>query len=145
MHVSASSSANYPPLRERGLVAKAQDYAEAILNRPGGEKPVVLRRHKNGTTLLHRGRALTKTHASRVGEVQAELMAEVLGVELPAVGGEVATKVASGVLYRTIAVPSLDVRRPEARAVLAQLMNTAAMQRAPSTPSNSTSGLLIRS
>ena len=72
-------------------------------------------------------------------------MAEVLGVELPAVGGEVATKVASGVLYRTIAVPSLDVRRPEARAVLAQLMNTAAMQRAPSTPSNSTSGLLIRS
>jgi hypothetical protein len=109
--------------------SKAQDYAEAVINRPGGEKPVVLRRHKNGATLLHRGRALTKTHASRVGQVQAELMAEVLGVELPAVGGEIATKVSSGVLYRAIAVSSLDVRRPEARAVVAELMNVAAMQR----------------
>jgi hypothetical protein len=109
--------------------SKAQDYAEAVINRPGGEKPVVLRRHKNGTTLLHRGRALTKTHASRVGEVQAELMAEVLGVELPAVGGDIAIRVSSGVLYRAIAVSSLDVRRPEARAVVAELMNTAAMQR----------------
>ena len=108
---------------------KAQGYAETVLNRPGGEKPVVLRRHKSGATLLHRGRALTKTHASVVGEAQAEFMAEVLGVKLPAIGGEVATKVSSGVLYRAIAVSSLDVRRPEARAVLAALMNTAAMQR----------------
>ena len=108
---------------------KAQDYAESVLNRPGGEKPVVLRRHKSGATLLHRGRALTKTHATNVGAMQAQLMAEVLGVDLPPVGGEVATKISSGVLYRAIAVSSLDVRRPEAQAVLEQILNTAAMQR----------------
>ena len=108
---------------------KAQDYAERVLNRPGGEKPVTLKRHKTGVTLLHHGRALTRTHDSKVGEVQAELMAEVLGVELPEVGGEVRTKVPSGVLYRAVAVSSLDVRRPEARAVLGQIMNVAAMQR----------------
>ena len=108
---------------------KAQDYAEHVLNRPGGEKPVTLKRHKSGATLLHQGHAITKTHASKVGEIQAELMAEVLGVELPEVGGEVSTKVPSGVLYRAVAVSSLDVRRPEARAVLGQIMNTAAMQR----------------
>ena len=56
-------------------------------------------------------------------------MAEVLGVDLPPVGGEVATKISSGVLYRAIAVSSLDVRRPEAQAVLEQILNTAAMQR----------------
>ena len=61
--------------------ARAQDYAESVINRPRGEMPVTLRRHKNGVTLLYRGRALTKTHATKVGEVQAELMAEVLGVE----------------------------------------------------------------
>ena len=55
---------------------KAQDYAETVLNRPGGEKPVVLRRHKSGATLLHRGRALTKTHATNVGAMQAQLMAD---------------------------------------------------------------------
>jgi hypothetical protein len=107
---------------------KAQDYAESVLNRPGGAKPVTLKRHKTGTTLLHQGHALTRTHASKVGEIQAELMAEVLGVELPDVGGEVSTQVPSGVLYRAVAVSSLDVRRPEARAVLGQIMNTAAMQ-----------------
>ena len=108
---------------------RAQDYAESVINRPRGETPVTLRRHKNGVTLLYNGRALTKTHASKVGEVQAELMAEVLGVELPALGEDASTKVASGVLYRAIAVSSLDPRRPEARAVLGQLMRTAAMQR----------------
>jgi hypothetical protein len=108
---------------------RAQDYAESVINRPRGETPVTLRRHKNGVTLLYNGRALTKTHASKVGEVQAELMAEVLGVELPGPGEDASTKVASGVLYRAIAVSSLDLRRPEARAVLGQLMRTAAMQR----------------
>jgi hypothetical protein len=108
---------------------RAQDYAESVLNRPRGETPVTLRRNKSGATLLHRGRALTKTHASNVGEVQAKLMAEVLGTELPEVGGEVSLRVPSGVLYRAISVSSLDVRRPEARALLGQIMNTAAMQR----------------
>ncbi len=108
---------------------KAQDYAEQVLNRPGGEKPVTLRRTKSGVTLLHEGRALTKTHASGVGEMQAKLMAMALGVELPEVGGSVETRVPSGVLYRAVAVSSLDVRRPEAQAVLGQLMSTAAMQR----------------
>ena len=108
---------------------RAQDYAEAVLNLPGGEKPVTLSRHKNGVTLLYRGRALTKTHASKLGEIQAELMADVLGVELPKLGEVVSTKVASGLLYRAVAVSSLDVRKPEGRAVVAQLMRTAVMQR----------------
>lgn len=108
---------------------KAQDYAEQVLNRPGGEKPVTLKHTKSGATLLHRGRALTKTHASAVGQTQAKLMAMALGVELPEVGGSVDLRVSSGVLYRAVAVSSLDVRRPEALAVLGQLMSTAEMQR----------------
>jgi hypothetical protein len=107
----------------------AQDYAERVLNRPGGEKSVTLKHHKNGVTLLHQGHALTRTHASKIGAIQAQLMAEVLGVELPDVGGKVRTKVPSGVLYRAVAISSLDVRRPEARTVLSQIMNIAAMQR----------------
>ena len=108
---------------------KAQDYAEQVLNRPGGAKEITLRRNKTGTTLLYHGRTLTRTYDSALGEVQARLMAEVLGVDLPGVGFSVTTKVSSGVLFRAVSVSSLDVRRPEARAVLAQIMNTAAMQR----------------
>ena len=109
--------------------SKAQDYAEQVLNRPGGETPVTLRHHRSGYTLLHRGRALTKTHASSVGELQAEFMAQALGVSPPGVGESVSTKVPGGVLYRAVAISSLDLRKPEARMVLDQLMRTAAMQR----------------
>ncbi len=109
---------------------RAQDYAEAVLDRPRGETPVTLRRHKSGCTLLYRGRALTKTHASQVGALQAEFMAQALGVELPAeAGGSVSTRLGTGALYRAIAISSLDLRRPEARVLLGQLLSTAALQR----------------
>ncbi|MYF64618.1 MAG: hypothetical protein F4185_01140 [Chloroflexi bacterium] len=57
-------------------------------------------------------------------------MALALGIDLPQeVGGEVSTKVGSGVLYRAIGASSLDLRRPEAQIVLEQLLATAALQR----------------
>ena len=108
---------------------RAQDYAETILNRPGGELAVTLKRGKAGVTLLYRGRALTRCYASRVGAMQSVFMAEALGVKLPPVGGRVTTKVPGGVLYRAVAISSLDLRRPESRDVLAQLLAMAAMQR----------------
>ena len=109
---------------------KALDYAERLINRPRGETPVTIRRNKNGYTLLHNRRALTKTHASGVGALQAQAMAAALGVGLPReVGEETTAKVGTGVLYRAIGASSLDLRRPEAQIVLQQLLATAALQR----------------
>ena len=109
---------------------KALDYAERLINRPRGETPVTVRRNKNGYTLLHNRRALTKTHASGVGALQAQAMADALGVGLPReVGEETTAKVGTGVLYRAIGASSLDLRRPEAQVVLQQLLATAALQR----------------
>ncbi|MEX2599456.1 MAG: hypothetical protein WD533_07360 [Dehalococcoidia bacterium] len=109
---------------------RAQDYAEEVLNRPRGETTVTLRRNKNSVSLLYRGRALTKTHASKVGELQAKCMAMALGVELPTeIGGEVSTKQGSGVIYRAIAISSLDLRKEEAQALLGMHMQTAMVQR----------------
>ena len=110
--------------------ASAIEYAERLINRPRGETSVVIRRTRSGYTLLHQRRALTRTHASGVGALQAQAMALALGVELPSeVGGEAEAKVGSGVLYRAIAASSLDLRRPEAQVVLEQLLSTAALQR----------------
>ena len=108
---------------------RAQDYAERVLARPRSDMPVTLKRGKGGATLLYRGRALTKCHASRVGAAQAAYMAQALGVELPPMGGKVIVQVPGGVLYRAVAISSLDLRRAEARLVLAQLLATAEMQR----------------
>lgn len=109
---------------------RALDYAERLINRPRGETLVSIRHNKNGYTLLHRGRALTRTYATQVGDLQAQAMAMALGVQLPPQRGQtVDTKVASGVLYRAISASSLDLRRPEAHIVLEQLLSTAALQR----------------
>ncbi len=56
-------------------------------------------------------------------------MARALGVDLPPQGGKVSTKVPSGVLYRAIGISALDLRRPEALKVMAQLLATAELQR----------------
>ena len=108
---------------------RAQDYAERVLARPRSDFPVTLKRGKGGTTLLYRGRAVTKCHASRVGGVQAAYVARALGVELPSLGGQVTTQVPGGVLYRAVAISTLDLRRDEARQVLRHLLATAEMQR----------------
>jgi hypothetical protein len=108
---------------------RAQDYAERVLARPRSDYQVTLQRGKRGTTLLYRGRALTKCHASRVGALQAAFVAQALGVALPAQGSSVMTQVPSGVLFRAVAISSLDLRRPEARKVLVQLLAVAEMQR----------------
>ncbi len=108
---------------------RAQDYAEEVLARPRSDLAVTLRRGKGGVTLLYRGRAVTKCHASRVGVMQAACMAQALGVELPPLGRKVTTRIPGGVLYRAVAISSLDLRRPEARRVLAHLLMTAQMQR----------------
>lgn len=107
----------------------AQDYAERVLSRPRSDFQVTLKRGKGGTTLLYQGRAVTKCHASRVGTVQAVYMARALGLELPAIGGRVTAEVPGGVLYRAVSISTLDLRRPEARQVLVQLLATAEMQR----------------
>lgn len=108
---------------------RAQDYAEQVLERPRSEMPITLKRGRSGATLLHRGRALTKCYASKVGAMQLAYMAEALGVGVPPVGGEVSTNVPGGVLYRAIAISSLDLRRETDRKLLAQLLATAQMQR----------------
>ena len=108
---------------------RAQDYAESVLNRPRGETPVTLRRFRSGCTLFYGRRALTKTHASGVGELQAEFMAQALGLEVPEVGGSASTRIGTGALYRAIAISSLDLRRPEGRVLLGELLSTATMQR----------------
>ncbi len=100
-----------------------------VLSRPRSDYQVTLKRGKGGATLLYQGRAVTKCYASRVGLVQAIYMARALGVDLPPAGGRVTAEVPAGVLYRAVSISTLDLRRPEARQVLAQLLATAQMQR----------------
>ena len=109
--------------------SRAQDYAEEILEKPRAAIPLTLKRSKSGVTLLHRGRAVTKCHATGVGELQAEFMAEALGAGLPESGSSTSVQVPAGVFYRAIAISSLDLRKPEARVLLEQYLTTAQMQR----------------
>ncbi len=108
---------------------RAQEYAETLWERPSPHLPVILSRGKTGVTLLCRGRAVTRCHASRVGMWAAAFMGQALGLELPPEGGFVRTVVSTGVLWRAVGISGLDLRSREARMLLRHLLEEAEMQR----------------
>ena len=109
---------------------KAQEYADKVLEAPSAHISVTLKRWKNGVTLLYRGRAVARCHASRVGMWIAAFMAQALGLELPAVGASATARVSTGTLWRAVGISSLDLRKREARVLLQRLLEEAEMQRA---------------
>ena len=111
---------------------RALEYADRILAVPRAHVRVRLRQVKEGVTLLHQGRALTKCHLSRSGMRAARFMAEALGVEVPPLGGSVDARVSTGVLFRAISISCLDFRKKESLVVLERLLEEAARQRVSS-------------
>ena len=108
---------------------RTQEYTENVLEVPRSQLPLILKRGKTGVTLLYRGKAVTRCHASRVGARQAVGMALALGVELPPAGSSVRLEVPFGVLFRAIAISSLDLRKPEALVLMRRYLEEAQMQR----------------
>lgn len=115
---------------------RAQEYAEELLQTPSAHLVVTVARGERGITLLHRGKAVTRCHASRVGTWAAAFMSEALGVAMPEVGESVKARVSTGTLWRAVGISSLDLRKREARIILHRLLEEAEMQRAKGTGSD---------
>ncbi len=116
---------------------KAQEYADELLQTPSAHLVLTVSRGVRGVTLLHRGKAVTRCHASRVGIWAAAFMSEALGVALPEIGESVKARVSTGTLWRAVGISSLDLRTREARIILRRLLQEAEMQRAKGTGADS--------
>ena len=108
---------------------RALEYAYTIVSVPRAHVIVYLRQAKEGVTLLHRGRALTKCYINRSGMRAARYMAEALGVAVPPLGGSVEARVSTGVLWRAISISCLDFRKKESFVLLERLLEEASLQR----------------
>ena len=108
---------------------RALEYADEVISVPRAHVRVTLRQVKDGVTLLHQGRALTKCRITRSGMRAARYMAEALGVKVPALGESVEARVSTGVLWRAISISCLDFRRQESFTLLERLLGEARMQR----------------
>ena len=108
---------------------RALEYADEVISVPGAHVRVTLRQVRDGVTLLHERRALTKCYLNRSGMRAARFMAEALGVEIPPLGGSVESKVSTGVLWRAISISCLDFRKEESIVLLERLLSEAKMQR----------------
>ena len=108
---------------------RALEYADEIVSVPRAHVRVTLRQVKDGVTLLHEGRALTRCYLSRSGMRTAGYMAEALGVDVPPLGGSVEARVSTGVLWRAISISCLDLRKRASFAILERLLEEATMQR----------------
>ena len=115
---------------------KALEYADEIIAVPRAHVRVTLRQTKQGVTLLHEGRALTRCHLTRSGMAAARCMAEALGVGVPALGESVEARVSTGVLWRAVSISCLDMRKAESHVILERLLEEASMQRGSGSDAN---------
>ena len=108
---------------------KAMERGQQAIERPKGQMQITLSHGKTGLTLRYQGKAVTRVHASEVGNRIAPYVAEALGVGLPPVGGTAKATVSSGVMYRVLSISSLDLRWPEADTLLRYLLEEAEAMR----------------
>ena len=108
---------------------KAWAHAEGLFEAPKRAMPITLKHGKQGFSLLHKGRLVSRCYASKTGKMCAPFVASALGVELPPQGEQAQATVSSGVLYRVISIASLDLRIPEAHILLERLLEEAEFQR----------------
>ena len=108
---------------------RALEYADNIVSVPRAHVRVTLRQVKEGVTLLHQGRALTKCYINRSGMRAARFMAQALGVKVPPLGDSVEARVSTGVLWRAISISCLDFRKKESFTLLERLLEEAELQR----------------
>ncbi len=90
---------------------------------------MTLRHGRQGVTLIHKGRTLTRCYPSETGKKASIFLAEALGIDLPPSGSSAKVEVSLGVLYRAISIASLDLRIPESYILLERLLEEAAFQR----------------
>ena len=108
---------------------RALEYADSVISVPRAHVRVTLRQIRDGVTLLHEGKALTKCYVNRSGMRAAHYMAEALGVEVPPLGSSVEARVSTGVLWRAVSISCLDFRKEESMLLLKRLLEEATMQR----------------
>ncbi len=108
---------------------KALEYADQIISRPRANLKVQLRQGKEGVTLLHNRKVLTRCYISRSGMRGAVFAAQALGVKVPPLGASVEVSVSTGVLWRAISISCLDFRKKESYVLLERLLQEADMMR----------------
>ena len=104
---------------------QALEYAYHLIEAPRAHLRVTLRQTREGVSVLHGRRVLTKVYLNRSGMNAAGAIAEAIGVPVPKLGETKSALISSGLLYRVLALSQLDFRKPEALEVAALLVDEA--------------------
>ena len=91
-----------------------------------------MRQDADGLKLLYDGTVLVECFLTPQGMAAAGFMAQSLGVPVPSLGESVMARVSTGVLYRAIAIPRLDLNKDESYVLLERLLDEARLQRGAS-------------
>ena len=109
--------------------AKVSEYTEELISRPRAHLRLELRQDRDGLALLHDGRPLVECVLTREGMLAGGFLAKALGTKIPALGQSVTARVSTGVLYRAIAITTLDFDKEESYVLLERLLEEAELQR----------------
>ena len=109
--------------------SRISDYAEELTYIPRAHLGLEIRQDHDGLKLLHEGRLVVECHMTKKGMAAAAYMVEAIGGEIPPLGESIAVRVSTGVLFRAVAIASLDFSKEESFGLLDRWLEEAQMQR----------------
>ena len=104
---------------------RALAYGYELIAVPRSHLKVELIQTREGVSLYHKGRVITKVFLNRSGMRAAAYMVNALGVQPPPMGGRVGAMVSTGLLYRVFALSSLNYKNPASTKVADRLLEEA--------------------
>jgi hypothetical protein len=115
--------------------AEVFDYADELIEVPRSHLRLKLTQDEDGLLVTHDEHPMIRCHLTRNGMGAAGFVAQALGVQLPALGGEdVLARVSTGVVFRALSIARLDLSNEASFVLLERFLEEAAIQRG-ATPS----------
>lgn len=111
------------------------EWADELIEVPRAHLALRMRQDPQGVLVLHQEREIIRCHLTPGGMQAAGLIAEALGVRVPALGGEAEARVSTGVLFRAVSIARLDLANEASHFLLDRLLEEAEMQRGTSVSS----------
>ena len=109
------------------------DKGHILLEVPRAHVRLKLTQDEGGLLILHDDAIILRCHLTKNGMGAAAFVAKALGVKIPALGEEVAARVATGVLFRAISIAELDLSNDASFPLLERLLEEATIQRGAAT------------
>lgn len=104
---------------------QALEHAYEVLEQPRAHMRITARQTQEGLSLYYQGKLMTKVYINRAGLPAAAAVCQALQIKPPKLGESAEAVVSSGVMYRVLALSTLDFRNESSYDLASRLIEEA--------------------